>query len=427
MTSVAESVEYRKYAKVSDEDLCWFVEQKPCVQQLWGECLRAEKYGESFNKIETRLSKNSFSEAKRELDGTRFEFQPIQRRSKSGQYKTTGWKVRNLHGSKIADYWRKSNHNAGNQDSRSTGDFQKVSQNLGELSQEMGEPSQKVCELKPVALDTTAFDSSLLGFYNSPTILEVENENLSTETRSGRLELEASTKVAASAPSPGASVIEKKSFATSQDLGSSKDPEFNEENPDLFANAHGLRHAEDLGSTEPSRSSSQQKSITSTECVSIGGDNKIPLAPHAVLPQSDTQSHHDAPEASRVEPTVECSTEPPQPAVSPLVGANGKSFDDIYLETRMNYSQRNLKLPLWELRLTAFERLLRAGQLRPIASWIKDEALADDLVGDYLLLDDEYPDELLVVLAGKARQLTPWSQLPEMVFGNPEKPISRNR
>lgn len=318
--------------------------------------------------------------------------------------------VRNLHGSKAKS--------SGNQLDQIEKNLEQIEESLDGTEQTLDQIEQKFRE----PLGSTAFESSLISSHNLlNTYSTLKNENLSTETRSGRLELEASTKVAASAPSPAASIVEKKSFATSQDLGSSKDPESNEEDPDLFASAHELRNAEDLGSMEPSRSSSQKKRLVSTECVSAGEDNKIPLAPHAISPQSDTLPRQDAPEPALAEPTVESSTEPPQPAANPLVGVNGKSFDDIYLETRMNYSQRNLKLPLWELRLTAFERLLRAGQLRPISDWVKDEALAEDFVGDYLLIDDEYPDELLVVLAGKPRELTPWSQLPAIVFDRPQK------
>jgi hypothetical protein len=204
-SSVAKNASFRTYTKVSDEDWDWFVQQKPSAQQLWGECMRAERFGEKFYKLETRLSENSFYEAKKALEGKLFEFQPIQKLTKNGRYKITGWKVRNLHGSNVHAYWNSVDslvpQNLGeeskiDEDSSTTSFKVNYHKNQGVLPQNLGEE-------KPVALDTTAFDSSLLSTYNLLSSHE-EIENLSSLSRSGRLELDISAKASMSAPSPDA-------------------------------------------------------------------------------------------------------------------------------------------------------------------------------------------------------------------------------
>jgi len=97
---------HRPYVSVSEDDLVWLEQQKPCIQQLWFECTRAEKTGKDFGRLNTKLSKNSFSLAKKALDGYLFEFEPILKPSESGRYMLEGWQVRSLHGcDNETDWW----------------------------------------------------------------------------------------------------------------------------------------------------------------------------------------------------------------------------------------------------------------------------------------------------------------------------------
>lgn len=91
----------KQFGLVPQEDFEWIAEQDPCVQQLWIECWRAEKFGDRFNSLETELSEKSFRKAKQVLEGVMFEFDAVTNLMASGRAAITGWKVRNLHGSRL--------------------------------------------------------------------------------------------------------------------------------------------------------------------------------------------------------------------------------------------------------------------------------------------------------------------------------------
>lgn len=89
------------FGLVPQEDWDWIADQDPCVQQLWIECWRVEKFGNGFKTLETELSDRSFRKAKKVLEGVLFEFEPIIKVGDSGRAGIVGWKVRNLHGSRL--------------------------------------------------------------------------------------------------------------------------------------------------------------------------------------------------------------------------------------------------------------------------------------------------------------------------------------
>ncbi len=69
------------------------------------DCVMAEGFGDRFVEIETTLSEKPFARAKRALDGKLFEFQAVCELSPAGRAMVTGWKVRNLHGTRNREYW----------------------------------------------------------------------------------------------------------------------------------------------------------------------------------------------------------------------------------------------------------------------------------------------------------------------------------
>jgi hypothetical protein len=172
---------HRQYVKNSQEDLDWVAEQEPCVQQLWLDCVRVEKYGEHFNVVKSKLSRNSFTKAKNILEEQGlFEFEPIQKQSQAGRWQVLGWKVRNLHGSKNENYWKPQSVLA-----QQMGED---AQRLSEDAQQMGHVAQQMCKQNAVGFDTTGFDSSLLGSYKDSTINLLTSDQSSEQSRSGRSE-----------------------------------------------------------------------------------------------------------------------------------------------------------------------------------------------------------------------------------------------
>ena len=99
----------KRYVKphrtTSLEDYRWLKQQEPCVKELWMDCVMAEGFGDRFVEVETDLSEKSFRKAKKVLEGRCFEFQAILELSNAGRGVITGWKVRNLHGTRNREYW----------------------------------------------------------------------------------------------------------------------------------------------------------------------------------------------------------------------------------------------------------------------------------------------------------------------------------
>lgn len=105
-TIMTENKKYNKiHRTVSLEDLSWLKQQEPCIKELWLDCVMAEGFGDRFVAIETNLSDKSFRKAKKALEGRCFEFEAMLELSAAGRGVITGWKVRNLHGTRNREYW----------------------------------------------------------------------------------------------------------------------------------------------------------------------------------------------------------------------------------------------------------------------------------------------------------------------------------
>jgi hypothetical protein len=404
-SSIAKSASFRTYTKVSDEDWDWFVTQKPSVQQLWGECMKAERFGEKFYKVDTKLSENSFYEAKKALEGARFEFQPIQKLTKNGRYKITGWKVRNLHGSNIHEYWntgcslvpqnlREESNIEGETDDKSSTTSFKVNyhKNQGELPQNLGEE-------KPVALDTTAFDSSLLSTYN--LLLSNEQENLSSLDRSGRLEQDPFTKVTGSAPSPGAKLTREEnpeakptcSESLKKDLEHGLKGELGRQKDNLpVQKMTDLRGNKDTPPPHDETRQIESPHVTTSDS---------PLKPPQTLPDPwDTQSQ----------------PKPTKPAPQPQKTAN----QNPYIEAARKLVEAGLVSSYSDKILGIFQMALDGEVLVPVTKWYgaRGETLPDNvLYSEYLIYNPKEHTEPHACFrspgAGKLI-LVPWSELPSL-------------
>ncbi|MBD2566153.1 MULTISPECIES: hypothetical protein [Nostoc] len=89
-------------------DMLWASQQKPSVTQLWQECWTADPYGSRWMPLSTALGYSSFISAKKILaESGLFIFKPD--KSIQDGRETVGWMVRNLHGSRMKEFWEKAN------------------------------------------------------------------------------------------------------------------------------------------------------------------------------------------------------------------------------------------------------------------------------------------------------------------------------
>jgi len=403
-SSVAKNASFRTYTKVSDEDWDWFVTQKPSVQQLWGECMRAERFGEKFYKLETKLSENVFYEAKKVLEGQLFEFQPIQKLTKNGRYKNTGWKVRNLHGSNIHEYWNTTAslvpQNSGEEmdatqfNSKRTPTTEvgvSYHENQGVLPRNSGEE-------KPVALDTTAFETSLLSTYNLLSSNESKKDS-SSISRSGCSELAPCTKVAGSAPAPDAKLTrEGNPEASLTDLPSSSS--------DL---EHGLI-------SEPGKREDDlpvQKMLD--QCGELNTISAAPISP--------AEPALESPQTPPDPWDAQSDTPPVEPTLPPRIAPDKAECSRVYITVKQRLSEAGLLKGSWHKSLTRFQEELERGNLYSIVEGYKPQvgcdddevpqALLDDLVTDYLLHSGDSNEEPQVCVRRSSGGLTliPWSKL----------------
>lgn len=96
----------RPHCKVSIEDVNWVRKQSPAVQQLWLDCIAVEQFGGSHHTLDTNLSYNAISKAKKALlEKNLFDFKPIREGLPSGRSGVVGYQVQNLHGYYNKHYW----------------------------------------------------------------------------------------------------------------------------------------------------------------------------------------------------------------------------------------------------------------------------------------------------------------------------------
>lgn len=102
------------HAKIPHADMEWALQQSPTVLRLWIESWRADSFGSSptrrtpqWHILTTQLQGDNLRKAKKNIeDAGLFRYEPINEKSKAGQWKIVGWKVLNLHGH-YSGYWGK--------------------------------------------------------------------------------------------------------------------------------------------------------------------------------------------------------------------------------------------------------------------------------------------------------------------------------
>ncbi|MEH1823041.1 MAG: hypothetical protein V7L31_28850 [Nostoc sp.] len=104
----AQSPYKRLHVIIPIEDMLWTSQQKPSVNQLWQECWTADPYGSRWMPLISALGYSTFICAKKILsDSGLFIFKPD--KSIQDGRETASWMVKNLHGSRMKEFWEKAN------------------------------------------------------------------------------------------------------------------------------------------------------------------------------------------------------------------------------------------------------------------------------------------------------------------------------
>jgi hypothetical protein len=98
----------RLHVIIPIEDMLWASQQKPSVNQLWQECWTADPYGSRWMPLTSALGYSTFISAKKILaESGLFIFKPD--KSIQDGRETASWMVKNLHGSRMKEFWEKAN------------------------------------------------------------------------------------------------------------------------------------------------------------------------------------------------------------------------------------------------------------------------------------------------------------------------------
>ncbi|QFS49623.1 hypothetical protein [Nostoc sphaeroides] len=104
----AQSPYKRLHVIIPIQDMLWASQQKPSVNQLWQECWTADPYGSRWMPLTSALGYSTFISAKKILsDSGLFIFKPD--KSIQDGRETASWMVKNLHGSRMKEFWEKAN------------------------------------------------------------------------------------------------------------------------------------------------------------------------------------------------------------------------------------------------------------------------------------------------------------------------------
>ncbi|MBD2512580.1 hypothetical protein H6G91_36170 [Nostoc muscorum FACHB-395] len=104
----AQSPYKRLHVIIPIQDMLWASQQKPSVTQLWQECWTADPYGSRWMPLTSALGYSTFISAKKILsDSGLFIFKPD--KSIQDGRETVKWMVKNLHGSRMKEFWEKAN------------------------------------------------------------------------------------------------------------------------------------------------------------------------------------------------------------------------------------------------------------------------------------------------------------------------------
>ncbi|MBN3905633.1 MAG: hypothetical protein HWQ35_03345 [Nostoc sp. NMS1] len=106
--SKPKSLYKRLHVIIPIEDMLWASQQKPSVTQLWQECWTADPYGSRWMPLSTGMGYSTFISAKKILaESGLFIFKPD--KSIEDGRETASWMVKNLHGSRMKEFWEKAN------------------------------------------------------------------------------------------------------------------------------------------------------------------------------------------------------------------------------------------------------------------------------------------------------------------------------
>ncbi|MBD2565892.1 MULTISPECIES: hypothetical protein [Nostoc] len=98
----------RLHVIIPIEDMLWASQQKPSVTQLWQESWTADPYGSRWMPLTSTLGYSTFICAKKILaESGLFIFKPD--KSVEDGRETASWMVKNLHGSRMKEFWEKAN------------------------------------------------------------------------------------------------------------------------------------------------------------------------------------------------------------------------------------------------------------------------------------------------------------------------------
>ncbi|MFS0519848.1 hypothetical protein ACEYW6_34830 [Nostoc sp. UIC 10607] len=104
----AQSPYKRLHVIIPIQDMLWASQQKPSVNQLWQECWTADPYGSRWMSLTSALGYSTFISAKKILsESGLFIFKPD--KSIQDGRETASWMVKNLHGSRMKEFWEKAN------------------------------------------------------------------------------------------------------------------------------------------------------------------------------------------------------------------------------------------------------------------------------------------------------------------------------
>ena len=106
--SKKESPYKRLHVIIPIEDLLWASQQKPSVTQLWQESWTADPYGSRWMPLSSGMGYSTFISAKKIIsESGLFIFKPD--KSIQDGRETASWMVKNLHGSRMKEFWEKAN------------------------------------------------------------------------------------------------------------------------------------------------------------------------------------------------------------------------------------------------------------------------------------------------------------------------------
>jgi hypothetical protein len=92
---------------IPTDDMNWILEQKPSVTKLWKECWVVDAYGSRWMQLNTSLKHSSFNQAKKILEKQGLFIFKVDKSIRDGR-ETVSWLVKNLHGSRVKEYWETS-------------------------------------------------------------------------------------------------------------------------------------------------------------------------------------------------------------------------------------------------------------------------------------------------------------------------------